>query len=64
MVSTGESIPEDIRVGFEEKLYRAKAALPTLSAGLTARDNILDGLQRKTNQTMDELRDKTERREW
>jgi len=40
-------LTEDIRKRIEEISYRAKAALPTVSAGLTARDNILLDLQLK-----------------
>lgn len=37
------------RKGVEENSYRAKAALPTESAGLAARDNILLDLQGKAH---------------
>jgi len=51
--------------GPEEFSYRARAWLPTLSAGLTARENILDDLREKANKmriTMEAT--ETERGEW
>jgi len=36
----------------KEFSYRARAWLPTLSAGLTARENISDDLQKKANKTL------------